>query len=71
MMRGTGWAISSCPVMIAAGLYDGVALPETQRNMAARIPGARLNFFEGGHLFMLQDRAAIPTMVAFLKEEDR
>jgi 3-oxoadipate enol-lactonase len=60
-----------CPVMIAAGLYDGVALPETQRNMAARIPGARLSFFEGGHLFMLQDRAAIPAMIAFLKAEDR
>ena len=61
----------ACPVMIAAGLYDGVALPETQRNMAGRIPGARLGFFEGGHLFMLQDRAAIPAMIDFLKAEDR
>ena len=36
--------------------------------MAARIPGARLQFFEGGHLFMLQDRAALPTMIGFLNE---
>src|SRR5579872_1048885 len=56
----------ACPVMIAAGRYDGVALPATQEGMAGRIPGAELQFFEGGHLFMLQDRAAIPAMIAFL-----
>lgn len=56
----------ACPVMIAAGRYDGIALPATQERMAARIPGARLQFFEGGHLFMIQDRAATPAMTAFL-----
>jgi 3-oxoadipate enol-lactonase len=55
-----------CPVLIAAGRYDGIALPETQQRMAARIPRATLRFFEGGHLFMLQDRAAVPAMAAFL-----
>ena len=55
-----------CPVMIAAGRYDGIALPETQERMAARIPGAALQFFEGGHLFMIQDRTATPAMAAFL-----
>jgi len=57
----------ACPVMIAGGLYDAIALPETQRRMAGRIPGAQLAFFAGGHLFMLQDRAAIPAMLAFLQ----
>lgn len=56
-----------CPVLIAAGLYDGIALPETQRKMASRIPNAHLAFFEGGHMFMIQDRAANPAMVTFLK----
>jgi 3-oxoadipate enol-lactonase len=56
----------ACPVMIAAGRYDGVALPATQEGMASRIRGASLRFFEGGHLFMLQDRAALPAMVDFL-----
>jgi 3-oxoadipate enol-lactonase len=60
----------ACPVLIAAGLYDGVARPETQRNMASRIPGAALRFFEGGHLFMLQDRAANPAIIAFLLDQD-
>jgi len=57
----------ACPVLIAAGRYDGIALSETQHRMASRIKGAELRFFEGGHLFMVQDRAAFPAMIAFLK----
>jgi 3-oxoadipate enol-lactonase len=56
----------ACPVLIAGGRYDGIALPETQTRMASRIPGATLRFFEGGHLFMIQDRTAIPAIEAFL-----
>lgn len=56
----------TCPVLIAAGRYDGIARPETQERMAARIPGAQLKWFEGGHMFMIQDRAAYPAMVDFL-----
>ena len=57
----------ACPVMIAAGRYDGIALPDAQEKMAARIAGSVLKFYDGGHMFMLQDRAAIPAMVEFLK----
>lgn len=56
-----------CPVMIAAGRYDGLALPETQERMASRIPNAALRFFEGGHSFMVQDGRALPAMVEFLR----
>ena len=56
----------ACPTLIAAGRYDGVALPATQERMAARIPGAELRFFEGGHLFMIQDRTATPAIADFL-----
>jgi 3-oxoadipate enol-lactonase len=56
----------SRPVLIAAGRHDGIALPAAQERMASRIPGAELQFFDGGHLFMRQDRTAIPAMVAFL-----
>ena len=52
--------------MIAAGTFDGVALPSAQHAMAARIPGAQLRFFDGGHLFMIQDRAAMPAIADFL-----
>jgi 3-oxoadipate enol-lactonase len=56
----------ACPVLIAAGRYDGIALPATQERMAARIPGSKLRFFDGGHLFMIQDRTAYPAIVEFL-----
>jgi 3-oxoadipate enol-lactonase len=56
----------ACPTLIAAGRYDGIALPATQERMAARIPGSELQWFEGGHLFMIQDRAAYPAIIKFL-----
>ena len=55
-----------CPVLIAAGRFDGIALPETQHRLAGRIAGASLRFFEGGHAFIVQDRSAIPAMIEFL-----
>ena len=58
----------ACPTMIAAGRYDGIALPAAQEMMAGRIPGAKLQWFEGGHLFIIQDRAAAPAMADFLTE---
>lgn len=54
------------PTLIAGGRYDGIALPETQERLASQIPGAELRFFEGGHLFMIQDRNATPAMIEFL-----
>lgn len=56
----------TCPVLIAAGRFDGIALPETQDRMAARIPGAERQWFKGGHMFMIQDREAYPAMIGFL-----
>lgn len=58
----------ACPALICGGKYDGIALPETQAKMEERIPGATRRMFEGGHLFMLQDRTAIPAMLAFLQQ---
>lgn len=56
----------ACPTLIAGGRYDGIALAATQEKMAARIPGAILQFFDGGHLFMIQDRTTVPAMTAFM-----
>ncbi|MDP3635313.1 alpha/beta fold hydrolase [Phenylobacterium sp.] len=58
------------PTLIAAGRYDGIALPATQENLASRIRGSVLRFFEGGHLFMIQDRTATATMIRFLNGEE-
>jgi 3-oxoadipate enol-lactonase len=54
------------PVLIAAGRYDGIAPLSNQEAMHARIASSRLEIFEGGHMFMIQDPAAWPAMVAFL-----
>jgi 3-oxoadipate enol-lactonase len=54
------------PVGLFAGRYDGLAVPAAQAAMQRQIPGASLRFFEGGHLFMLQDPAAFPAIMDFL-----
>jgi len=52
----------------SASARDG---PRTENAelLAARIPGARLQVFEGGHLFMIQDRSACPTIIEILRGE--
>lgn len=59
------------PVLIAGGRYDGIAPVANLEAMAARITGAELKFFEGGHLFMIQDRTAYPAIVEWLQRRDR
>jgi len=54
------------PVMVCGGLYDGVAPPENLERLASRIPGAELSFYEGGHLFLLQDPTAWSAITKFL-----
>ncbi|HSG87834.1 MAG TPA: alpha/beta fold hydrolase [Pseudomonadales bacterium] len=56
------------PVLIAGGRHDGLAPPENQRVLAERIPGARLRMYEGGHLFLVQDRTAWPELTDWLLE---
>jgi 3-oxoadipate enol-lactonase len=57
-----------CPVLICGGLYDGIAVPSSQKRMVERIPGATLHMFEGGHHFLWQDSSAFPKVARFLAE---
>lgn len=54
------------PVLVCGGKYDGQAEPAVVENLAARIPGAELAFFEGGHMFAVQDPAAHERMIQYL-----
>ncbi len=54
------------PTMIAAGRYDGIAPAHIQENLHAQIPNAELHFFEGGHLFLIQDPNAMSAIADFL-----
>jgi 3-oxoadipate enol-lactonase len=55
------------PVYICGGRYDGVARPANLEAMQKQIQGARMELFEGGHQFYLQDPRAFERIVAFLK----
>ena len=55
------------PVYICGGRYDGIATPANLEAIQKQIPGARLELFEGGHLFFIQDPRAFDRMVAFLR----
>jgi 3-oxoadipate enol-lactonase len=56
----------SMPVFVFGGKYDGLAPPQCQQALARRIPGARFELFEGGHLFFLQDGRAYERIRAAL-----
>jgi 3-oxoadipate enol-lactonase len=57
------------PVYICGGRYDGIALPANLEALQRQIPDARLEFFEGGHLFLMQDPRAFERITAFLRGE--
>ena len=56
----------TAPTFVCAGRYDGIAPVANSEVLADRIGDARLQVFEGGHLFLLQDRSAFAAIVEFL-----
>jgi len=56
-----------CPTLVCGGRFDGIAPPANSEFLARAIPRARLALFEGGHIFFMQDAAAMPAMVRFLE----
>jgi len=60
-----------CPTLVCGGRFDGIAPPANSEFLAREIPGARLELFDGGHGFFLQDPAAMPAIIAFLSGNAR
>jgi len=54
------------PVFICGGRYDGIAPPANLEAMQGKISQSHLELFDGGHLFLLQDRKAYDHIGAFL-----
>lgn len=52
--------------LVCAGRHDGIAPLANSEAIAAALPDARLEVFEGGHVFMWQDPRTWPSVVAFL-----
>lgn len=57
----------TAPTFLAGGFFDGIAKPESMRAMQKQIPQAQLSFYNGGHLFMFQDKRAYEDLIAFFK----
>ena len=58
----------TCPALVGYGTYDMIAPARNSSAIAARIRGAGLRGYEGGHLFLFQDPAALPEYQEFLHE---
>ena len=61
---------ASMPTLVCGGRYDGIAPLRNSEAIAAQMPNARVEAFEGGHLFLVQDPRANEEIVAFLSGED-
>ena len=58
----------TAPTLVASGRHDGVAPAANGEAIASRIPGARLEVFDGGHAFLWQDPRAWPMILDFLTQ---
>jgi 3-oxoadipate enol-lactonase len=56
----------TCPTLVASGKYDGISPPENGAAIAERVPDAILRVYDGGHMFFVQDPAAMPEILDFL-----
>jgi 3-oxoadipate enol-lactonase len=56
----------TAPTLVCAGRYDGIAPLANSEAIASQIPGAELRVYEGGHLFIVQDKAAWPDIISWL-----
>ena len=61
----------TCPALVGYGTYDGIAPVQNSTAIASRLRGAELRGYEGGHLFLFQDPAALPEFEAFLQAPSR
>lgn len=60
----------AAPVLVAAGRHDGIAPVRNSEALVERLGRSQLAVFEGGHLFLLQDRTAYPRIASFLLGEE-
>ena len=61
----------TAPVLVAAGRYDGIAPVANSEAIVERLPDAVLAVYEGGHMFSVQDRRALPEIARFLAAGER
>jgi pimeloyl-ACP methyl ester carboxylesterase len=57
----------TAPTIVAGGIYDGQAPMANSVAISLRIKESVLRTYDGGHLFVFQDRRALPEITAFLQ----
>ena len=55
------------PVLLAGGKFDGVAPMANMQAIADQIKSSETRFYEGGHMFLIQDKRAYPEIIEWLK----
>lgn len=58
----------SAPTLLTGGRYDGIAPVANMQLIHEQIAGSELKFFEGGHMFLIQDKEAYPVIIDWLNE---
>ena len=56
------------PVLLQGGKYDGIAPPENMKYLRENIKCSTLKLYEGGHLFLIQDKQAFKDIISWLKK---
>jgi 3-oxoadipate enol-lactonase len=54
------------PVLLTGGKYDGIAPVSNMKSLQLQIKGSELKFYEGGHLFLVQDKQAFKDICMWL-----
>ena len=56
-----------CPVLLVGGEFDGVAPMQNMHHLADNVANSELKFFQGGHMFLIQDKSAYLHIIQWLK----
>ena len=54
------------PTFLLGGKYDGIAPKLNMEKMHQKIDNSKLEFYEGGHLFLIQDTNAFQDIINWL-----
>ena len=56
------------PVFLMGGKYDGIAPMSNMEAIHKEIKNSKLKFYEGGHLFLIQDKQAFQDLIDWLQK---
>ena len=57
------------PILLVGGRYDGIAPVANMQALDAQLANSELRLFDGGHLFLVQDKQAYPEIVSWLQQQ--